>query len=340
MSVPSEPSVLSVLSELVQSDGEAFYGDAARVESRLHERLVGRAAEVEVLATAVRAGVVHELPDVDPGLFPISVGHLAGRMVRAHGSDPDAARWAVEAWARALGAGPYGPPPPPPAPEAPGTAPAPETAPEAPPPAAAPEAAVRRRRWAAVSWPWAAATGASVIGLIAMVVLVRLLLGLVGTVGTVGGNNAAARPPVTPTVTTVAVSSSPLAVPPGLTLGTGDVQITLLWADGNDLDLHVIDPSGFEIYFANPKSPSGGTLDHDDTAGCTTTGTHVENVFWPAGGAPPGRYRVFVENYSSCGAPSRYSVRAITKGQVAVTSSGTVGALEGDQSPVSEFSFS
>src|SRR5436305_2777682 len=34
---------------------------------------------------------------------------------------------------------------------------------------------------------------------------------------------------------------------------------------------------------------TGGTLDHDDTAGCSSTGTHVENVFWPKGGAPSGR---------------------------------------------------
>src|SRR5436305_10244863 len=84
---------------------------------------------------------------------------------------------------------------------------------------------------------------------------------------------------------------------------------------------------------------TGGTLDHDDTAGCSSTGTHVENVFWPTGGAPPGRYRVFVKNYTSCGSPSRYSLKATAKGQIAITSSGTVGAHEGDQTPVSEFSF-
>jgi hypothetical protein len=48
---------------------------------------------------------------------------------------------------------------------------------------------------------------------------------------------------------------------------------------------------------------------------------------------------VFVKNYSSCGSPSRYSLRATAKGKVAITSSGTVGASEGAQTPVSEFSF-
>src|SRR5437588_333990 len=173
---------------------------------------------------------------------------------------------------------------------------------------------------------------------IALIVLLRMMVGLVHT----EGGNASPPPPSSTTSTslTVTTRAGALTVPPGISLGTGDVQVTLLWADGNDLDLHVIDPSGNEIYFSNSTSPTGGTLDHDDTAGCTSTGTHVENVFWPTGKAPPGRYRVFVENYSSCGAPSRYTVRATAKSQVATSSSGTVGAHEGDQTPVSQFSFS
>jgi hypothetical protein len=182
--------------------------------------------------------------------------------------------------------------------------------------------------------------GAAVLGLIALVVLVRLITGLVGSDGGGGGGSSPSTTSASSTSRSPTTQSLPLAVPPGLSLGTGDVQITLVWADGNDLDLHVIDPSGAEIYFSHPKSATGGTLDHDDTAGCATTGTHVENVFWPAGGAPPGRYRVFVKNYSSCGAPSRYSLKATAKDNVAISSSGTIGAHEGDQTPVSEFSFS
>jgi len=68
-------------------------------------------------------------------------------------------------------------------------------------------------------------------------------------------------------------------------LGTGDVQVTLRWNTPVDLDLHVIDPLGEEIYFRYTFSPSGGTLDVDANAGCTND-TPVENVFWPTGGAP------------------------------------------------------
>jgi len=169
---------------------------------------------------------------------------------------------------------------------------------------------------------------------------VRMIAGLVDSDGGGETKPAAAPASTTSTVTTVAPQTGALTVPPGLNLGTGDVQVTLLWADGNDLDLHVIDPSGAEIYLSHPKSSTGGTLDHNDAAGCSSTGTHVENVFWPTGGAPPGRYRVFAKNNRSCGTPSRYTLRANAMGRIAMSSSGTLGAKEGDQTSVSAFSFS
>ncbi|MBV9041536.1 MAG: hypothetical protein JOZ68_11045 [Acidimicrobiia bacterium] len=323
--------VRAALAALVQSEGDAFYGDAARVEAQLGERVGDHPSEIAALVTAVRAGVVTELLDVKPGLREIAVGHLAGRMVRIFGADPDAAHWAVESWAQALGAAQ---PAPAPAPAPPPPVPAVDNPPTGryPPP--------ERKGRFSIPWPWVAFGGAAVLGLIALVVLVKLITGLTGSDSGGGGEAPSPSTTIASRSTTPTTQAAPLTVPPGLNLGTGDVQITLVWADGNDLDLHVIDPSGTEIYFSNPKSPTGGTLDHDDTAGCATTGTHVENVFWPTGGAPPGRYRVFVKNYSSCGAPSRYSLNATAKTNVAISSSGTVGAHEGDQTPVSEFSVS
>jgi hypothetical protein len=326
-----EGDVRSVLTELVQAEGEAFYGDAGRAEARLRERAGDHPAEVAVLVTAVTAGAVDELLDVTPGLFEIAIGHLTGRMVRMHGCDPDAAHWAVETWAHALKAGP--------------TTRSGDAA-GGPDPRERPQnelAVERTLRWPSIPWPWVVAGAAGAVGVIALIVLVRTILGLADSGG---GGEAGPRPlptsstpTSTTTATTVPAPTGALVVPPGLTLGTGDVQVTLLWADGNDLDLHVIDPSGAEIYFTNATSPTGGSLDHDDTAGCGSTGTHVENVFWPAGKAPSGRYRVFVKNYTSCGYQSRYSLHATAKGKVTITSSGTVGAHEGDQTPVSEFSF-
>src|SRR4051812_33577627 len=49
---------------------------------------------------------------------------------------------------------------------------------------------------------------------------------------------------------------------------TGDIQISLIWNDTNDLDLHCIDPDGFEVYWRAPTSRSGGELDVDRNRGC------------------------------------------------------------------------
>ncbi|MBS1195741.1 MAG: hypothetical protein H6R33_461 [Actinobacteria bacterium] len=95
--------------------------------------------------------------------------------------------------------------------------------------------------------------------------------------------------------------------PPGGTpsdegLGTGDVQVTLRWGSTVDLDLAVIDPAGARIDYSSKTSASGGQLDHDANYPCETgTGTPVENVFWPPGGAPAGHYVVTVTFLTGCG---------------------------------------
>lgn len=84
-------------------------------------------------------------------------------------------------------------------------------------------------------------------------------------------------------------------------LGGGAVQVTLLWATGDDLDLHVTEPDGSVIFHSQPTSPSGGQLDVDDRGGdCTSDTLRAENIFWDT--APPaGAYVVDVENYQACG---------------------------------------
>jgi hypothetical protein len=75
-----------------------------------------------------------------------------------------------------------------------------------------------------------------------------------------------------------------------------DVRFSLVWHNRNDLDLHVITPSNFEIYYGNKKSPCGGELDVDMNIHGETT-KPVENVRWVKNKAPKGTYRVFVQNY-------------------------------------------
>jgi hypothetical protein len=84
---------------------------------------------------------------------------------------------------------------------------------------------------------------------------------------------------------------------------TGDVQISLIWFDTNDLDLHCIDPAGFEIFYqtTNRRSPSGGELDVDRNASCKElTAEPVENIYWPKGKAPMGDYRVELHFFQQC----------------------------------------
>ena len=116
-------------------------------------------------------------------------------------------------------------------------------------------------------------------------------------------------------------------------LGTGDVQVTLRWETPVDLDLHVFDPSGEEIWFQNSHSASGGTLDVDANAGCEND-AQVENIFWPTGGAPFGTYQVYVVYYQSCGYTgfNAYSVSILVDGQ-------SLGPYQGVLSNVGEEAF-
>jgi hypothetical protein len=126
-------------------------------------------------------------------------------------------------------------------------------------------------------------------------------------------------PSATPGATATFPAATPLppstitsAVMP--TMGTGDVQATLRWNNLNDLDLHVLDPDGNEIYFSQPSSPTGGLLDVDSNAGCSepSTARPVENIYWPTGAAPHGDYQVSVVFYRRCDPDSDSSAFSVT----------------------------
>jgi Ca-activated chloride channel family protein len=77
---------------------------------------------------------------------------------------------------------------------------------------------------------------------------------------------------------------------------SGDIRISLIWNNRNDLDLHVITPQGEEIFFDRTRDSTGGWLDVDRNVYGETT-EPVENIFWYDGDAVHGRYRVYVQNY-------------------------------------------
>ena len=82
---------------------------------------------------------------------------------------------------------------------------------------------------------------------------------------------------------------------PTTTLPAGPLSFRLTWATNNDLDLNVMEPSGFVISYRATNSPTGGALDND--IGCSS-GT--ETTTWNS--APRGTYIFWAEYPVACGA--------------------------------------
>ncbi len=78
----------------------------------------------------------------------------------------------------------------------------------------------------------------------------------------------------------------------GVALGSGDLQATLTWNTTTDIDIHVVEPSQTEVYYANRTGPTA-RLDRDDT-----DGFGPETSFVAPGAAAPGTYRIFIIHYS------------------------------------------
>jgi hypothetical protein len=128
----------------------------------------------------------------------------------------------------------------------------------------------------------------------------------------------------------------PLAIA-GALAPVGRLVVSLTWQNGADLDLHVVLPSGIELYKRNrtefqhpaggapvpPGTPlDGGVLDRDSNASCVFDGKETEDAVWTE--APPkGHYVVRVDTFSLCGEPSApWRLEAILDGQL-------VGAAQG-----------
>ena len=118
-------------------------------------------------------------------------------------------------------------------------------------------------------------------------------------------------------------------------VGTGDMQISVSWTGASDVDLRVTDPAGELVYFDNPTSESGGTLDLDSNASCTIDGVNSENVVWPAGHAPHGDYHVTLVYHDDCGVErSDYVVTVARAGHETETVTGSFVGAFGDNPDV------
>ena len=130
-----------------------------------------------------------------------------------------------------------------------------------------------------------------------------------------------------------------------LRVGTGEVQVSAAWDAQTDVDLHVIDPNGEELYYGNLTSASNGTLDLDSNAACAIDGKRNENVTWPFGSAPHGTYTVRLDYWSSCSLPqTRWVVTVRVQGQPPQTFTGTFtgagdGGGAGDGQQIVQFTY-
>ena len=119
-----------------------------------------------------------------------------------------------------------------------------------------------------------------------------------------------------------AYAGSSIAVIP---VGSGDVQVSVAWDVNSDVDLHVVEPGGEEIYYGNDNSASGGVLDLDSNAACTIDGVRNENITWPNSAPPTGTYTVRVDYWAACTqVQTNYVVTVRRQGQSPLVFTGTL----------------
>jgi hypothetical protein len=119
--------------------------------------------------------------------------------------------------------------------------------------------------------------------------------------------------------------------------GSGDVRVSLMWSNRNDIDLHVVDPNGEEIFYGHRQARSGGLLDIDMNASPPFRVPAVENVYWPQRAAPRGQYKVYVNHYRQHDSANvtPFRVRVLVRGRTTdVTGSVQFG---GDKKLVYQF---
>jgi uncharacterized protein YfaP (DUF2135 family) len=101
-----------------------------------------------------------------------------------------------------------------------------------------------------------------------------------------------------------------------ISVGAGEVQVSVSWNSAADVDLHVVEPNGDEVYYGSTTSGTGGELDLDSNAACGSDGPRNENITWPTGNAPAGEYIVRVDYWDSCEATQTdYVVTVHVRGQ-------------------------
>ncbi|HRW63704.1 MAG TPA: hypothetical protein P5132_09460 [Bacteroidales bacterium] len=108
--------------------------------------------------------------------------------------------------------------------------------------------------------------------------------------------------------------------------GTGKLQVSCSWDKANDVDLHLVEPAGEEIYYGNSYSANGGDLDVDSNAGCSIDNINNENITYSETDiVESGDYIVRVDLFSNCNVTSNtnYVVTVRYNGDLITPKSGT-----------------
>lgn len=121
---------------------------------------------------------------------------------------------------------------------------------------------------------------------------------------------------------------SPTNPPP-----VGQLVVTLTWDTESNLDLHVVDPGGTDIYWGNQSDQppfsfdqvdggSYGYIDDDSNANCVIDGLRREDAIWP-NAPPPGTYTVRVDAAALCGqAIANWTVKVMLHGKLVAQAGG------------------
>jgi len=120
-----------------------------------------------------------------------------------------------------------------------------------------------------------------------------------------------------------------------ISVTAGTLQVSLSFQPSQDLDLHLVEPTGEEIFYGNRTSAAGGTLDLDSNASCSIDGRNNENITYPTGVTPPaGQYIVRVDYFESCDGGGADFTVVVNNDGVHSSFSGSFTASDADQGNV------
>lgn len=79
----------------------------------------------------------------------------------------------------------------------------------------------------------------------------------------------------------------------------GFLRCSLHWFNYDDLDIHVVEPNGNQIYYGHYQGYTGGVLDVDMNAGSGKSRDAVENIIWrDSSKLRSGTYKLFIQNFN------------------------------------------